>query len=58
MTALKFSTGYDDCTTCGGGGVVFVENDICTSCPECDLRDKQFEEVLSLDDDRYLSREV
>lgn len=54
MTALKFSTGYSDCTTCGGSGVAFIEDDLCVGCPECDARDKEFEEVNDLVNDGYL----
>ena len=51
---LAFSTGYSDCTTCDTRGIVFIrqgEDEIAVSCPECDLRDQQMEEVFGLDGD-------
>lgn len=54
-SAILFSTGYSDCVTCGGAGVVFIEMDRGIGCPECDARDREFEEVYDLGSDGYFS---
>lgn len=51
---LAFSTGYHDCATCLGAGVVFT-SDTAIGCPECTARDRAFEEVYGLGNDSHLS---
>lgn len=55
---ICFSTGYSDCVTCFGAGVVFYEMDRAVACPECDARDREMEEVLGLDNDGYFGSQV
>lgn len=57
-SAFYFASGYSDCPNCGGSGVTFIEDDIAVSCPMCDVRDIEMQEVYGLDNDSYFSSEI